>query len=187
MGSPRLREGHRGHMGVTWGHIGVTGVTGVTWGSRCSNGSETGSHGVTGVTWGSLGSHWGHGGHMGVTWGHEGHRGDRPRPLTPDPAGGAVLLVESVLSPGGAGPTRTLLLSLTMLLQARGRERTEAEYRALTARAGFSRLRLRRPRGPYHAMMAARGGGAGARSDGGGGDATSQTGSGTGSEVGAQD
>lgn len=91
MGSPRLREGHRGHMGVTWGHIGVTGVTGVTWASRCSNGSETGSHGVTGVTWGSLGSHWGHGGHMGVTWGHEGHRGDRPRPLTPDPAGGAVL------------------------------------------------------------------------------------------------
>nr|D3KU67.1 RecName: Full=Acetylserotonin O-methyltransferase; AltName: Full=Hydroxyindole O-methyltransferase [Mus musculus molossinus]BAI82193.1 hydroxyindole O-methyltransfease [Mus musculus molossinus]BDB45827.1 acetylserotonin O-methyltransferase [Mus musculus molossinus]BDB45836.1 acetylserotonin O-methyltransferase [Mus musculus molossinus] len=101
--------------------------------------------------------------------------------------GGAVLLVESVLSPGGAGPTRTLLLSLTMLLQARGRERTEAEYRALTARAGFSRLRLRRPRGPYHAMMAARGGGAGARSDGGGGEATSQTGSGTGREVGAQD
>lgn len=88
-----------------------------------------------------------------------------------------------MLSPGGAGPTRTLLLLLTMLLQARGRERTEAEYRALTARAGFSRLRLRRPWGPYHAMMAARGGGAGARSDIGGGEATSQTGS----EVGTQD
>uniref|UniRef100_A0A8C6GNJ7 Acetylserotonin O-methyltransferase n=1 Tax=Mus spicilegus TaxID=10103 RepID=A0A8C6GNJ7_MUSSI len=101
--------------------------------------------------------------------------------------GGAVLLVESVLSPGGAGPTRTLLLSLTMLLQAQGRERTEAEYRALTARAGFSRLRLRRPRGPYHAMMAARGGGARARIDIGGGEVTSQTGSGTGSEVGTQD
>ncbi|XP_021010680.1 acetylserotonin O-methyltransferase [Mus caroli] len=104
--------------------------------------------------------------------------------------GGAVLLVESVLSPGGAGPTRTLLLSLTMLLQARGRERTEAEYRGLTARAGFYRLRLRRPRGPYHAMMAARGGGAGARSDARGGEVgsevTSQTGSGTGSEVGIQ-
>ncbi|XP_021045383.1 acetylserotonin O-methyltransferase [Mus pahari] len=97
--------------------------------------------------------------------------------------GGAVLLVESVLSPGGAGPTRTLLLSLTMLLQARGRERTEAEYRGLAARAGFSRLRLRRPRGPYHAMMAARGG----EAAGAGRGAESPVGRGAGSDVGDQE
>ncbi|XP_076778267.1 acetylserotonin O-methyltransferase [Arvicanthis niloticus] len=70
--------------------------------------------------------------------------------------GGAVLLVEAVLTPGGAGPLRTLLLSLTMLLQTRGRERTGAEYRDMAARAGLDRFRLRRPGGPYDAMMVRR-------------------------------
>ncbi|XP_028640319.1 acetylserotonin O-methyltransferase-like [Grammomys surdaster] len=70
--------------------------------------------------------------------------------------GGAALLVESVLSRGGAGPARTLLLSLNMLLQTRGRERTAREYRRLVLRAGFRGLRLRRPGGPYDAMLAPR-------------------------------
>lgn len=65
-----------------------------------------------------------------------------------------MLVVERVLAAGGAGPTDALLLSLNMLLQTRGRERTEAEYRELAARAGFPRLRLRRPGGPYDAMLA---------------------------------
>lgn len=56
----------------------------------------------------------------------------------------------------GAGPLRTLLLSLTMLLQTRGRERTGAEYRDMAARAGLDRFRLRRPGGPYDAMMVRR-------------------------------
>lgn len=73
--------------------------------------------------------------------------------FSPTP-GGAVLLVEAVLAPEGAGPVRTLLLSLNMLLQTRGRERTEAEYRDLAARAGFNQFWLQRPGGPYDAMLA---------------------------------
>ncbi|XP_031212814.1 acetylserotonin O-methyltransferase-like isoform X6 [Mastomys coucha] len=69
-------------------------------------------------------------------------------------AGGAVLVVEAALAGGGAERGRALLLSLNMLLQTRGRERSGAEYRALAARAGFPRLRLRRPGGPYAAMLA---------------------------------
>lgn len=65
-----------------------------------------------------------------------------------------MLVVERVLAAGRAGPADALLLSLNMLLQTRGRERTEAEYRELAARAGFPRLRLRRPGGPYDAMLA---------------------------------
>lgn len=74
-----------------------------------------------------------------------------PRPPL---AGGAVLVVEAALAGGGAERGRALLLSLNMLLQTRGRERSGAEYRALAARAGFPRLRLRRPGGPYAAMLA---------------------------------
>lgn len=85
-----------------------------------------------------------------------GWRTPRSRPLSPDPplAGGAVLVVEAALAGGGAERGRALLLSLNMLLQTRGRERSGAEYRALAARAGFPRLRLRRPGGPYAAMLA---------------------------------
>nr|XP_048289076.1 acetylserotonin O-methyltransferase [Myodes glareolus] len=53
--------------------------------------------------------------------------------------GAALLLVEAVLDPGGQGPVHTTLLSLTMLVQTNGRERTEAEYRAMAAAAGFVR------------------------------------------------
>lgn len=71
------------------------------------------------------------------------------------PPGAALLLVEAVLTPGGRGPARALLLSLTMLLQTRGRERTEAEYRAMAANAGFARLFRRRPTGgDYDVMLA---------------------------------
>lgn len=68
--------------------------------------------------------------------------------------GSALLLVEAVLSPGGRGPLPALLTSLTMLAQAAGREREEAEFRALTAAAGFPDLTLRRPGGPFAVMLA---------------------------------
>uniref|UniRef100_A0ABK0LYF5 Acetylserotonin O-methyltransferase n=1 Tax=Rattus norvegicus TaxID=10116 RepID=A0ABK0LYF5_RAT len=77
------------------------------------------------------------------------HRACRP--------GGALLLVEAVLAKGGAGPLRSLLLSLNMMLQAEGWERQASDYRNLATRAGFPRLQLRRPGGPYHAMLARRG------------------------------
>lgn len=59
-----------------------------------------------------------------------------------------------MLSPGGRGPLPALLTSLTMLAQAAGREREEAEFRALTAAAGFPDLTLRRPGGPFAVMLA---------------------------------
>ncbi|CAH6780008.1 Asmt [Phodopus roborovskii] len=68
--------------------------------------------------------------------------------------GSALLIVEAVLDRGGRGPLPALLLSLNMLAQAAGRERTEAEFRALTRAAGFRRFRLRRPGGPYAVMLA---------------------------------
>ncbi|XP_038204270.1 acetylserotonin O-methyltransferase-like isoform X7 [Arvicola amphibius] len=64
-----------------------------------------------------------------------------------DIGGTALLLVEAVLTPGGCGPVRTLLLSLTMLLQTQGRERTEAEYQNMAAAAGFTRCFQCRPTG----------------------------------------
>ncbi|XP_051030999.1 LOW QUALITY PROTEIN: acetylserotonin O-methyltransferase-like [Phodopus roborovskii] len=71
-----------------------------------------------------------------------------------DGRGSALLIVEAVLDRGGRGPLPALLLSLNMLAQAAGRERTEAEFRALTRAAGFRRFRLRRPGGPYAVMLA---------------------------------
>lgn len=69
-----------------------------------------------------------------------------------------MLLVEALMPPEGdpAGPVRlpALLLSLNMAVQTRGRERTEAEYQALTAGAGFSHFRVVRTRGPYATMLA---------------------------------
>lgn len=76
-----------------------------------------------------------------------------PRPPRPPP-GAAILVVEALLAPGGRGPLRALLLSLNMLLQTAGRERTERQYRALLARAGFPRVRVRRTGGAYDVMLA---------------------------------
>ncbi|XP_049989069.1 acetylserotonin O-methyltransferase [Alexandromys fortis] len=68
--------------------------------------------------------------------------------------GSALLLVEAVLTPGGRGPARALLMSLTMLLQTRGRERTEAEFRAMAAAAGFARFQRRPTGGDLEVMLA---------------------------------
>ncbi|XP_041502300.1 acetylserotonin O-methyltransferase-like [Microtus oregoni] len=66
----------------------------------------------------------------------------------------AVLLVEAVLTPGGRGPARALLMSLTMLLQTRGRERMEAEFRAMAAAAGFAHFQRRPTGGDLEVMLA---------------------------------
>jgi hypothetical protein len=54
--------------------------------------------------------------------------------------------VEGVV-PAGNGPSFTKLLDLTMLVLPGGRERTEAEYRELYARAGFRLARVVPTRG----------------------------------------
>ncbi|KAL1763582.1 acetylserotonin O-methyltransferase [Sigmodon hispidus] len=57
--------------------------------------------------------------------------------------GGAVLIVDAVMAEDGRGPAHALLLSLNMLLQTRGRERSEPEVAAMTRRAGFATLERR--------------------------------------------
>lgn len=59
-----------------------------------------------------------------------------------------------MLTPGGRGPVRALLLSLTMLLQTRGHERTEAEFRAMAAAAGFANFQRRPTGGDLEVMLA---------------------------------
>nr|XP_005335619.2 acetylserotonin O-methyltransferase [Ictidomys tridecemlineatus] len=68
--------------------------------------------------------------------------------------GGGVLVVERVLDADGRGPLATLLGSLNMLLQAEGRERTAAQFRALLADAGFGGFALRRTGGVHDAILA---------------------------------
>jgi hypothetical protein len=57
------------------------------------------------------------------------------------PAGATVLLLESVVPPGG-GPHFAKTLDLDMLLFVGGRERTEQEFAALLERAGLRMTRL---------------------------------------------
>ena len=63
-------------------------------------------------------------------------------------AGGKVLIVEMVI-PGRNVPAVSKFLDLEMLLFLTGRERTEAEYRALLERAGFELTRIVPTPSPY--------------------------------------
>lgn len=56
-------------------------------------------------------------------------------------AGGRLLVIETVLAPGDT-LDRAKLVDVVMLAVTGGRERTEAEYRTLLARAGFRLLRI---------------------------------------------
>jgi len=56
------------------------------------------------------------------------------------PAGGRLLVVEQFIPPGNA-PSFAKTQDVNMLINAGGRERTEAEYRALYAAAGFNLIR----------------------------------------------
>lgn len=57
------------------------------------------------------------------------------------PAHGRLLLVESVILPGN-DPDPAKLMDLQMLLMFGGRERTEAEFRALLGKAGFKLTKI---------------------------------------------
>jgi hypothetical protein len=56
--------------------------------------------------------------------------------------GGRVILLESIVLPGSDQPDFGKLIDLEMLLMPGGRERTEEEFRALFARAGFTLARV---------------------------------------------
>jgi hypothetical protein len=63
------------------------------------------------------------------------------RAAMPPRGGGRLLLLEAVVPPGNA-PHMAKLLDLSMLVWPGGRERDEAEYRALLAAAGFALARV---------------------------------------------
>jgi hypothetical protein len=69
------------------------------------------------------------------------------------PAGGRVLLVESVISPGNE-PSLGKIMDLEMLAMAGGRERTEDEFRALFDRAGFGLTRIVPTKSPLSVIEA---------------------------------
>ncbi|KAM6934500.1 acetylserotonin O-methyltransferase [Xenentodon cancila] len=67
--------------------------------------------------------------------------------------GGAVLLVEALLNEDGSGPLTVQLYSLNMLVQTEGRERTDAQYAALLAAAGFTNIQHRLTGKIYDVVM----------------------------------
>ena len=67
--------------------------------------------------------------------------------------GGAVLLVEALLNEDGSGPLTVQLYSLNMLVQTEGRERTDAQYVALLAAAGFTNIQRRLTGKIYDVVM----------------------------------
>ena len=70
--------------------------------------------------------------------------------------GGTLLLVERVLPARVEQDPATVWLDLHMLALNGGRERTEAEYRALLAAAGFTVTRVIRPRSSFRIIEAVR-------------------------------
>ena len=56
------------------------------------------------------------------------------------PSGGALLVVEKLLSDDKSGPTHVHLQSLNMLVCTEGKERTLSEYRQLLEEAGFENV-----------------------------------------------
>jgi hypothetical protein len=69
------------------------------------------------------------------------------------PATGKLLLVELVVPPGFA-PTFAHVLDLEMMVLCDGKERTEEEYRALLAGAGFKLTRIVPTEGPHSLVEA---------------------------------
>jgi hypothetical protein len=66
---------------------------------------------------------------------------------------GKVILLESVLQPGSQ-PDLGKLIDLEMLMMPGGRERTEAEFAALFASAGFDLVRVVPTRSPLSVVEA---------------------------------
>ena len=55
---------------------------------------------------------------------------------------GRLLIIELILPPQGASSLEAVMLDVTMLVRLGGRERTEAEYRDMYAKAGFKLERI---------------------------------------------
>lgn len=70
------------------------------------------------------------------------------------PAGGALLIAETLLDDDKKGPIDSLMQSLNMLVVTEGKERTLAEYESLLREAGFSQVEGRRTGTPLDAILA---------------------------------
>jgi acetylserotonin N-methyltransferase len=70
------------------------------------------------------------------------------------PTGGGLLICEKLLNEDRSGPSSAYLQSLNMLVCTEGRERTPAEYEALTKEAGFKEFLYRRTGQPVDVMLA---------------------------------
>jgi len=77
-------------------------------------------------------------------WGEEKIRRLLTRIYETLPAGGGLLIAEKLLDDDKTGPVTAQMQSLNMLVCTEGKERTEAEYRALLTAAGFSSIEARR-------------------------------------------
>jgi acetylserotonin O-methyltransferase len=73
------------------------------------------------------------------------------------PAGGGLLIAETLVNDDHSGPVYTLMQDLNMLVCTEGRERTHAEYAALLNTAGFSRVDSRRTDSLVDAILAIKG------------------------------
>ncbi|KAF8062796.1 hypothetical protein HT031_004126 [Scenedesmus sp. PABB004] len=79
---------------------------------------------------------------------------DAPRTPAARRPGGALLVCEMLLDPGGLGPPEALLQSLNMLTQTHGRERSLAELTQLLSAAGFRRVQGRKTGSYLDAVIA---------------------------------
>jgi len=70
------------------------------------------------------------------------------------PAGGRLLICETLVNEERTGPARSLLQSLSMLTCTEGQERTAAEYDAICKAAGFSRTTAVTTGAPIDAVLA---------------------------------
>jgi acetylserotonin O-methyltransferase len=70
------------------------------------------------------------------------------------PAGGGLLIAETLVNDDRSGPVYTLMQDLNMLVCTDGKERTAAEYRALLLSAGFAQVEFRRTGSLVDAILA---------------------------------
>lgn len=70
------------------------------------------------------------------------------------PAGGGLLIAETLLDDDGLGPVSSLMQSLNMLVCTEGKERSAAQYETLLKAAGFDSVEARRTGAPLDAILA---------------------------------
>lgn len=68
-------------------------------------------------------------------------------------AGGAVLLIETLLNEDKSGPLESQLYSMNMLVQTEGKERTPKEYSQFLTAAGFKETEIKKTGKVYDAIL----------------------------------